>query len=150
MRGIKTAPERTDAPEVSEPSPVLQRGPRLLLPVLSLTDRLRTRSRLLLLVALLLVPSLLAAGSFATVIGGQVRFAEYERAGVRVVGPAVQAMASSAAGREPDLRHCERPSRLIQSSTPTRRCRRCSTPPTVPRARPRWPPWWRPWATARS
>jgi len=36
-----------------------------------LTDRLRTRSRLLTLVGLLLVPSLLAAGSFAMVIGGQ-------------------------------------------------------------------------------
>jgi diguanylate cyclase (GGDEF)-like protein len=80
-----------------------QRRPRLLLPVLSVTDRLRTRSRLLVLVALLLVPSMLGAGSFALVIGGQVQFAEYERAGVRVVGPAVAAMAEAAAGRDPDL-----------------------------------------------
>jgi hypothetical protein len=84
-------------------SPALQRRPRLLIPVLSLTDRLRTRSRLLLLVALLLVPSLLAAGSFALVIGGQVQFAQDERAGVQVVAPAVQAMATSAVGDSPDL-----------------------------------------------
>jgi hypothetical protein len=86
-----------------EPLLALQRAPRLLVPVLSLTDRLRTRSRLLVLVALLLVPSLLAAGSFAMVIGGQVQFAEYERAGVHVVRPALQAMTTSAAGLEPDL-----------------------------------------------
>jgi diguanylate cyclase (GGDEF)-like protein len=78
--------------------------PRLLVPVLSITDRLRTRSRLLVLVALLLVPTLLAAGSFTVVIGGQVAFAESERAGVRVVGPAVQALAVSAGGQQPDLR----------------------------------------------
>jgi diguanylate cyclase (GGDEF)-like protein len=88
---------------MSVSSPALQRRPRLLIPVLSLTDRLRTRSRLLLLVALLLVPSLLAAGSFAVVIGGQVQFAEDERAGVQVVAPAVRAMAESAAGGSPDL-----------------------------------------------
>jgi len=84
-------------------SHALQRRPRLLLPVLSVTDRLRTRSRLLVLVALLLVPSLLGAGSFALVIGGQVQFAQYERAGVQVVAPAMQAMTESAAGRGPDL-----------------------------------------------
>ena len=78
--------------------------PRLLVPVLSVTDRLRTRSRLLTLVGLLLVPSLLAAGSLAMVIGGQVAFAQSERAGVRVVAPAVQALAASAAGADPDLR----------------------------------------------
>ena len=77
--------------------------PRLLLPVLSLTDRLRTRSRLLVLVVVLVVPSLLAAGSFALAIGGQVRFAQFERAGVQVIAPAVQALAASAGGRTPDL-----------------------------------------------
>jgi diguanylate cyclase (GGDEF)-like protein len=73
------------------------------MPVLSLTDRLRSSSRLLLVVAVLLIPSLIAAGSFAVTIGGQVDFAEYERAGVRVVAPAVQALAESAAGRTLDL-----------------------------------------------
>ena len=86
-------------------SPVVAapRRPRLLLPVLSLTDRLRTSSRLLVVVAVLLIPALLAAGSFAVTIGGQVDFAEYERAGVQVVAPAVQALAESAGGRAPDL-----------------------------------------------
>ncbi|HEX8497584.1 MAG TPA: EAL domain-containing protein [Actinomycetales bacterium] len=94
----------SDAPQTVPGATVPSPGrPRLLRPVLGLTDRLRTRSRLLLLVGVLLVPSVLAAGSFAVVIGGQVRFAEYERAGVAVVGPAIQALATSAAGGSPDL-----------------------------------------------
>lgn len=88
---------------MAQPATALLPRPRLLVPVLRMTDRLRTRSRLQVLVGVLLVPSLLAAGSFTTVIGGQVAFAESERAGVRVVGPAVQALASSAAGHTPDL-----------------------------------------------
>ncbi len=77
--------------------------PVLLLPVLAVVGRLRTRARLTALVALLVLPALLATWSFASALNGQVDFAASERTGVTVVRPALLAMADTAAGRPADL-----------------------------------------------
>jgi hypothetical protein len=55
---------------------------------------------------LLLVPGVTATWSFTSTIGGQITFAESERAGVVVLRPALAALAALAAtvaGKAPDL-----------------------------------------------
>jgi hypothetical protein len=72
-------------------------------PVLALVDRLRASARLEALVAVLLVPGLVATWSFAGVIGGQIAFSGAERAGVAALRPALDVLFDAAAGRQPDL-----------------------------------------------
>lgn len=78
-------------------------GPRLLVPMLVVADRLRTRARLVTLIVLLLVPALFITWAFASTLGQQVAFASSERSGVQVVEPALHALAQAAAGEDPDL-----------------------------------------------
>jgi methyl-accepting chemotaxis protein len=80
-----------------------QARPWWLAPVLAAVDRLRTSARLAALVALLLVPGIVATWAFTGVIGGQVDFASSERAGVEVVRPALAAMSAAVAGTQVDL-----------------------------------------------
>ncbi|WP_432825378.1 methyl-accepting chemotaxis protein [Dactylosporangium sp. CA-092794] len=79
------------------------RRPALLVPVLWLADRMRTSTRLAVLVVVLLVPGLGATYAYSSSIGGQVDFTGAERDGNDVVRPALAAMADAAAGRSPDL-----------------------------------------------
>jgi methyl-accepting chemotaxis protein len=78
-------------------------GGVLLRPILAVTDRLRTSARLAALVVVLLVPGIVAAVSYTRVIGGQIDFAVSERAGAELLRPALEALADTAAGRDPDL-----------------------------------------------
>jgi methyl-accepting chemotaxis protein len=80
-----------------------QARPWWLAPVLAAVDRLRTSARLAALVALLLVPGIVATWAFAGVIGGQVDFASSERSGVEVVRPALAVMSAAVAGKKVDL-----------------------------------------------
>ena len=77
--------------------------PVLLAPVVAVVDRLRTRARLSTLVVLLLLPALFATWSFASVLGGQVDFAASERTGLKLVQPALVALADTAVGKPVDL-----------------------------------------------
>ncbi|MGI5242898.1 methyl-accepting chemotaxis protein [Dactylosporangium sp. CA-139066] len=79
------------------------RRPRLLVPVLWLSDRVRTSTRLAVLVVVLLVPGLGTTWAYTGSVGGQIDFTAKERAGSEVVLPALTAMADVAAGRAPDL-----------------------------------------------
>jgi methyl-accepting chemotaxis protein len=77
--------------------------PRVLLPALAITDRLRNSARLAAIMVLLLIPGVTATWSFTSTIGGQITFAESERAGVVVLRPALAALAATVAGKAPDL-----------------------------------------------
>ncbi len=79
------------------------RAPALLRPALAVSARLRTSSRLVALVAALLVPTLFATWSSGATIGGQVSVAGRERAGVVVLRPALDVLADVVAGRPVDL-----------------------------------------------
>jgi|GEM_PF-1710312 len=79
------------------------RRPWLLAPVLHLVERLRTSARLLVLVAVLLVPCVVGTGAYSSAIGGQIGFADSERGGVVVLRPALAALAGTVAGTAPDL-----------------------------------------------
>ncbi|WIM98482.1 methyl-accepting chemotaxis protein [Actinoplanes oblitus] len=81
----------------------LSSPPLFLRPVLAITDRLRTGMRLGLLVLVLLVPGGLATGMYTAEKGHDLAFTEKERQGVAVLGPALTALADTAAGRRPDL-----------------------------------------------
>ena len=77
--------------------------PAVLQPVLVLIDRLRTSARLVLLVAVVLVPGVFATWSYAGVIGGQVSFAASERDGVQVLRPALAVLDATVSGDRVDL-----------------------------------------------
>src|SRR4051794_7989688 len=77
--------------------------PLVLRPVTLLIRRLRTSARLGVLVAVLLIPAIVATASFASVIGGQIAFARSERGGVVVLRPALDALATVATGQPVDL-----------------------------------------------
>ncbi|NIZ90241.1 methyl-accepting chemotaxis protein [Kineococcus rubinsiae] len=77
--------------------------PRALRPVLSLSDRLRTGPRLAVLAALLLLPGLLATGSFTVEVGGELAATRAELAGQEVLDPALRAMTAAARGEAVDL-----------------------------------------------
>ncbi len=79
------------------------RWPVPLAPVLRMVDRLRTSARLVVLIAVLLVPGLVGTLSYAGVIGGQIGFADQERSGVAVLRPALSALAVTVAGGTADL-----------------------------------------------
>jgi methyl-accepting chemotaxis protein len=67
------------------------------------TSRFRLSARLGLLVAVLLVPTIVATWSFVGVMGSQVAFSAAERDGVRVLEPALAALTTTVAGDAPDL-----------------------------------------------
>jgi len=77
--------------------------PRVLRPVLSLSDRLRTGPRLAVLVGMLLLPGLLGTGSFTAQVDGQLQFARAELAGQDVLDPTLTAMTAAARGDAVDL-----------------------------------------------
>ena len=82
--------------------------PAVLRPGLAVVDRMRTSLRLGVLVALLLLPVLVATWAFTTTMNGQIAFSARERAGVVVVGPALKQLVRVAAGQRPDLTGVER------------------------------------------
>ena len=57
-------------------------APVVLRPGLTVVDRLRTSMRLSMLIALLLLPALVASWAFTTTINGQIAFSSAERGGV--------------------------------------------------------------------
>ncbi|GLK99724.1 methyl-accepting chemotaxis protein [Dactylosporangium matsuzakiense] len=71
--------------------------------MLWLSDRVRTSTRLAVLVVVLLVPGLGTTYAYTTSVGSQLDFAAGERTGTEVVLPALTAMTELAAGRSPDL-----------------------------------------------
>jgi methyl-accepting chemotaxis protein len=66
-------------------------------------SRLRLTARLGLLVAMLLVPTIVATWSFVGVMGAQVTFSASERDGVTVLAPALAALTATVAADVPDL-----------------------------------------------
>ncbi len=79
------------------------RRPRLLAPVMLLTDRLRTSARLAALVVVLLVPGVFATWSYTSAVAGQIRFSSLERDGVAVVEPALIALGETVGTGSTDL-----------------------------------------------
>lgn len=79
------------------------RPPVALLPVLSLLDRLRATSRLGVVIALLLVPGLVATAAYTYSERNQISFSSSERDGVQMLRPTLAAMASLVAGGDFDL-----------------------------------------------
>jgi len=79
------------------------RPPWLLRPVLMIVDRLRTSSRLGVLVLALLVPGVVATVSYTGVIGGQIDFATSELSGTVVVRQALTTLSETVAGTGPNL-----------------------------------------------
>ncbi|MFI5915264.1 methyl-accepting chemotaxis protein [Dactylosporangium sp. NPDC051541] len=79
------------------------RRPALLVPMLWLSDRVRTSTRLAVLVVVLLVPGLGTTYAYTTSVGSQLDFAAGERDGTEVVLPALTAMTELATGGKPDL-----------------------------------------------
>jgi methyl-accepting chemotaxis protein len=77
--------------------------PAILRPGLKIAESLRTSMRLSVLVALLLLPALVASWAFTGVINGQIAFSSAERVGVVVAAPALQQMVTVARGERPDL-----------------------------------------------
>ena len=75
----------------------------MLAPVLAATRHLRTSSRLGVLVAVLVVPSLAATWSFFSVMSDGVTFAQDEQAGVQVVRPALAGAVAAVQGQPVDL-----------------------------------------------
>ena len=82
---------------------VRTRPPAALLPALSLLDRLRATSRLGVVIAVLLVPGLVATAAYAYSETGQISFSSSERDGVEVLKPTLAAMASLISSGELDL-----------------------------------------------
>ncbi|WP_432973203.1 methyl-accepting chemotaxis protein [Dactylosporangium sp. CA-233914] len=77
--------------------------PTFLVPVLWLSDRVRTSTRLAVLMVVLLVPGLGTTYAYSTSVSGQLDFISKERDGSAVVLPALTALTDIAAGRTPDL-----------------------------------------------
>ncbi|GAA2383734.1 methyl-accepting chemotaxis protein [Dactylosporangium salmoneum] len=73
------------------------------MPVLWLSDRVRTSTRLAVLVVVLLVPGLGTTWAYTGSVGGRIGLAVAEHDGSEVVLPALSAMTDLAAGRTPDL-----------------------------------------------
>ncbi|GAA3617864.1 methyl-accepting chemotaxis protein [Kineosporia mesophila] len=79
------------------------REPAFLRPSLAVTDRLRSSSRLMLVIVMLLVPGAVATWSFAAVMNEQTGFAGHERDGADALKPVLGEMIQVLAGRTPDL-----------------------------------------------
>ena len=85
------------------PAGRLARPPVALLPVLSLLDRLRATSRLGVVIAVLLIPGLVATVAYTYSESNQISFSSSERDGVQVLRPTLAAMASLVAGKDFEL-----------------------------------------------
>ncbi|SHM94605.1 methyl-accepting chemotaxis protein [Cryptosporangium aurantiacum] len=79
------------------------RVPLAVRPVLALLDRLRSASRLGLVIVLLTVPGLVATVAYAINETNEVAFSETERDGVQVLIPTLHAMATLVGGGDLDL-----------------------------------------------
>ncbi|MEV0897612.1 methyl-accepting chemotaxis protein [Actinoplanes sp. NPDC049802] len=77
--------------------------PTLLRPVLRITDRLRTATRLGVVVLALLVPGALATGMYTAVTTKDIAFSTREEEGADALRPALIALTDTVAGRVPDL-----------------------------------------------
>jgi methyl-accepting chemotaxis protein len=99
---VKARCEFTHCPLSAADGPDV-RSPTLLLPALSLLDRLRTTSRLGVVIALLLVPGLVATVAYTYGEAGQISFSSSERDGVEVLKPALAAMATLTGSHELEL-----------------------------------------------
>ncbi|MFC4068187.1 hypothetical protein ACFO0C_24935, partial [Actinoplanes subglobosus] len=77
--------------------------PTVLRPVLSITDRIRTATRLGVVVLALLVPGALATGMYTAVTSSDIAFSTREREGADVLRSVLVALTDTAAGRTPDL-----------------------------------------------
>ncbi|GGK88571.1 methyl-accepting chemotaxis protein [Mangrovihabitans endophyticus] len=72
-------------------------------PVLAAADRMRSSLRLGVVVAVLVIPGLVATYAYSSSINADVSFSEAEKHGVEVMQPALQAMTETVAGRQADL-----------------------------------------------
>lgn len=79
------------------------RATLLLRPVITVVRRLRLATRLVLLTAVLLVPTLVLGETFLASSRADLAFVASERAGVQVLRPALGALADLVSGRVPDL-----------------------------------------------
>ena len=77
--------------------------PALLRPVLAVSDRIRTGTRLGVVVLALLIPGGVATGMYTAETTADLRFSTREEQGADVLRPALAALAETAAGRTPDL-----------------------------------------------
>ncbi|AGZ39988.1 methyl-accepting chemotaxis protein [Actinoplanes friuliensis] len=77
--------------------------PALLRPVLPLADRMRTSMRLGVLILVLMIPGIVATCGYVLQARSKIAFSAAERDGLEVVRPALLAMASTVAAKEPDL-----------------------------------------------
>ncbi|BEL12083.1 methyl-accepting chemotaxis protein [Actinoplanes sichuanensis] len=78
-------------------------SPPLLRPVLAVTDRVRTATRLGVVVLALLVPGALATGMYTSVTSTNIAFSSREEEGADVLRAVLTALTETAAGRTPDL-----------------------------------------------
>ncbi|MEU4159811.1 methyl-accepting chemotaxis protein [Actinoplanes sp. NPDC026670] len=78
-------------------------SPPLLRPVLRITDRIRTATRLGVVVLALLVPGALATGMYTSVTTTNIAFSSREQEGADVLRTVLAALTETAAGRTPDL-----------------------------------------------
>jgi methyl-accepting chemotaxis protein len=77
--------------------------PTVLRPVLRITDRIRTATRLSVVVLALLVPGALATGMYTAVTTSDITFSSREEEGADALRPALTALTDTVAGRTPDL-----------------------------------------------
>ena len=85
-------------------APALSRLSALALaPAVAVVRRLRLTLRLVVLAAVLLVPTGVLGQAFLSTTNGQIAFGHDELSGVEVVRPALQALARTTAGESPDL-----------------------------------------------
>ncbi|MBB2942500.1 methyl-accepting chemotaxis protein [Actinoplanes lutulentus] len=77
--------------------------PAPLRPVVAVADRIRTATRLGLVVLTLLVPGCLATGMYTAETSSDINFSVREQEGADVLRPVLLALAEVAAGRTPDL-----------------------------------------------
>jgi methyl-accepting chemotaxis protein len=78
-------------------------SPPLLRPVLRITDRIRTATRLGVVVLALFVPGALATGMYTSVTSANITFSTREQEGADVLRGVLVALTDAAAGRTPDL-----------------------------------------------
>lgn len=108
---VDTSAVSTDGPAATPPPSTVDDGARGDAPRAHgwhrlagrLTSRLQLRTRLILLVAALMVPTVVAVWSFAGAVGASIAFSAAERDGLVVLEPALQALASTAGGQDVDL-----------------------------------------------
>ncbi|GIE27014.1 methyl-accepting chemotaxis protein [Actinoplanes italicus] len=75
----------------------------MLRPVLRITDRIRTATRLSVVVLALFVPGALATGMYTAVTTSDIGFSSREEEGADALRPVLTALTDTAAGRTPDL-----------------------------------------------